>query len=109
MKHPAEVIIRPLLTEKGTQLRLKYNQYLFEVAGDATKIDIASRGQGTLRRGGAESAHDVGPTKTPTNRLATRWLHSPLEKSHRHGQTRTDHRGLRGLSPTCPICLNQAR
>jgi large subunit ribosomal protein L23 len=42
MKHPAEVIIRPLLTEKGTQLRLKYNQYLFEVAGDATKIDIAS-------------------------------------------------------------------
>jgi large subunit ribosomal protein L23 len=42
MKHPTEVIIRPLLTEKGTRLRLDHNQYLFEVAADATKIDIAS-------------------------------------------------------------------
>jgi len=42
MKHPSEVIIRPLLTEKGTRLRMQYNQYLFEVAGDATKIDIAN-------------------------------------------------------------------
>jgi len=42
MKHPTEVIIRPLLTEKGTRLRTEQNQYLFEVAGDATKIDIAN-------------------------------------------------------------------
>jgi large subunit ribosomal protein L23 len=42
MKHPSEVIIRPLLTEKGTRLRMEQNQYLFEVAGDATKIDIAN-------------------------------------------------------------------
>ncbi len=42
MKHPTEVIIRPLLTEKGTRLRTTQNQYLFEVAGDATKIDIAT-------------------------------------------------------------------
>lgn len=40
MKHPAQVIIRPLITEKGTMLRFNQNQYLFEVAGDATKIDI---------------------------------------------------------------------
>ncbi|GBC93307.1 50S ribosomal protein L23 [bacterium HR15] len=42
MKHPTEVIIRPLLTEKGTRLRTELNQYLFEVAADATKIDIAN-------------------------------------------------------------------
>jgi large subunit ribosomal protein L23 len=42
MKHPSEVIIRPLLTEKGTRLRMEQNQYLFEVAGDATKIDIVN-------------------------------------------------------------------
>ncbi len=40
MKHPSEVIIRPVITEKGTFLRMNHNQYLFEVAGDATKIDI---------------------------------------------------------------------
>jgi large subunit ribosomal protein L23 len=40
MKHPAQVIVRPLITEKGTRLRLLENQYFFEVADDATKIDI---------------------------------------------------------------------
>lgn len=40
MKHPSEVIVRPLITEKGTILREAFNQYLFEVAPDATKIDI---------------------------------------------------------------------
>lgn len=40
MKHPAQVIIRPVITEKGTMLRMMHNQYMFEVADDATKIDI---------------------------------------------------------------------
>ncbi|MFN3689958.1 MAG: 50S ribosomal protein L23 [Fimbriimonadales bacterium] len=40
MKHPTQVIIRPIITEKGTMLRTLHNQYLFEVADDATKIDI---------------------------------------------------------------------
>lgn len=40
MKHPTEVIVRPIINEKGTALRLALNQYLFEVAPDATKIDI---------------------------------------------------------------------
>jgi large subunit ribosomal protein L23 len=42
MKHPAQVIIRPVITEKGTRLRMyeNLNQYMFEVADDATKIDI---------------------------------------------------------------------
>jgi len=34
------VIKRPLVTEKGTVLREKSNQYFFEVATDANKIEI---------------------------------------------------------------------
>lgn len=35
-----EVLKRPLVTEKGNQLRDERNQYLFEVAMDATKPKI---------------------------------------------------------------------
>lgn len=35
-----QVLIAPLVTEKGTALREKYNQYVFEVGPDATKIEI---------------------------------------------------------------------
>ncbi|MCW5933004.1 MAG: 50S ribosomal protein L23 [Fimbriimonadia bacterium] len=41
MKHPADILMRPLITEKGTLLT-SIGQYFFEVAPDATKIDIAS-------------------------------------------------------------------
>lgn len=37
---PAQVIKRPLLTEKGTSLQENENQVLFEVAMDANKIEI---------------------------------------------------------------------
>ncbi|MDW8106817.1 MAG: 50S ribosomal protein L23 [Armatimonadota bacterium] len=40
MKHPTQVIIRPVITQKSTMLRMAHNQYAFEVADDATKIDI---------------------------------------------------------------------
>ena len=40
MKDPRAVVRRPLVTEKGTVLREKANQYFFEVARDANKIDI---------------------------------------------------------------------
>ena len=39
MKDPTQVIIRPLLTEKST-LAQRFNKFSFEVASDATKIDI---------------------------------------------------------------------
>ncbi len=35
-----EILVRPLLTERGTGNQEKYNQYLFEAAPDATKTDI---------------------------------------------------------------------
>lgn len=35
-----QIIRRPLVTEKGTDLKDHANQYLFEVARDANKIEI---------------------------------------------------------------------
>ena len=40
MKDLSKVIRRPLITEQGTQMREKYNQYYFEVAPDANKHEI---------------------------------------------------------------------
>ena len=39
MRDATEIIIRPLLTEKSTFLQ-RYNKFTFEVARDATKIEI---------------------------------------------------------------------
>ena len=40
MKDPRAIVRRALITEKGTQLRELRNQYIFEVARTANKIDI---------------------------------------------------------------------
>jgi len=40
MKDPRSVVRRALITEKGTGLRERLNQYHFEVRRDANKIDI---------------------------------------------------------------------
>ncbi|MFO1091902.1 MAG: 50S ribosomal protein L23 [Planctomycetaceae bacterium] len=37
---PQQVVLRPLVTEKGTHQSEKYNAYAFEVASRATKHDI---------------------------------------------------------------------
>lgn len=39
MKDPTQIIIRPLLTEKST-ITQRLNKFTFEVAMDATKVDI---------------------------------------------------------------------
>jgi large subunit ribosomal protein L23 len=40
MKNPNDVIIRALITEKGTRLREKGNTFLFQVSPQANKIEI---------------------------------------------------------------------
>ena len=40
MKDPRSIVRRALITEKGTVLRELRNQYFFEVARDANKIEI---------------------------------------------------------------------
>jgi len=37
---PYQLILRPLVTEKGTHLSEKYNSYTFSVSQQATKTDI---------------------------------------------------------------------
>ena len=40
MKEPRDIVRRALVTEKGTVLRERRNQYTFEVARDANRIEI---------------------------------------------------------------------
>jgi large subunit ribosomal protein L23 len=40
MKSAESVIVRPLLTEKGTRLRERDRQILFEVASDASRTEV---------------------------------------------------------------------
>ncbi len=40
MKSPQEIIVKPLVTEKGTWMIEANNQYSFEVAQSANKIEI---------------------------------------------------------------------
>ncbi len=40
MKDPRSIILRPLVTEKGSKLREEGNKYLFSVAPDANRIEI---------------------------------------------------------------------
>jgi large subunit ribosomal protein L23 len=40
MKTPYNILVGPLLTEKGTLLKEKENKVLFKVAKDANKIEI---------------------------------------------------------------------
>ena len=35
-----EILVRPLLTERGARIQDKHNQYLFETAKEASKADI---------------------------------------------------------------------
>ncbi|MBK6735136.1 MAG: 50S ribosomal protein L23 [bacterium] len=40
MKDLSRVIVRPLITERGTDMREAHNQYYFEVAVAANKLEI---------------------------------------------------------------------
>ena len=40
MKNPHDVLLRALVTEKGTRMREGGNKYIFEVATEANKIEI---------------------------------------------------------------------
>ena len=40
MRNPRSIILKPLVTEKGSKLREESNKYLFGVVSDANKIEI---------------------------------------------------------------------
>ena len=53
---PHQVILRPLVTEKGMHRSTRYNAYAFESQPQATKDDVAG-GRGIVQREGARGAH----------------------------------------------------
>ena len=40
MKDLSKVIKRPMITEQGSMMREEYNQYIFQVAPEANKLEI---------------------------------------------------------------------
>ncbi|NNF05128.1 MAG: 50S ribosomal protein L23 [Candidatus Eisenbacteria bacterium] len=40
MRNPHDIIVKALITEKGTRMREGGNKFLFEVSSDANKIEI---------------------------------------------------------------------
>jgi len=40
MKEPLDIVISPMVTEKGTDQKEKDNKYQFKVSADANKIEI---------------------------------------------------------------------
>ncbi len=40
MKDPRTIVLKPIITEKGSALRERGNKYMFSVARDANKIEI---------------------------------------------------------------------
>ena len=65
-RHPAQIIKRPLLTEKGTAMNEEDNKVLFEVALDGTphSFAIETRPGGRLHPGAAfRRAHAAGSNR----------------------------------------------
>jgi len=42
VKDLSKVIVRPLITEQGAEMRETFNQYQFEVAPEANKLEVKS-------------------------------------------------------------------
>ena len=60
MKDATQIIVRPLLTEKNTFVT-RHNQFVFEVAPDANKIEIRSAVEDPINRlvEGMRGMHEV--------------------------------------------------
>ena len=83
---PHQVILRPLVTEKGMHRSTRYNAYAFEVHRQATKLDV---------RLAIESLFDV---KVIHVRTLTR-KGKPRRSRFRSGQTKDWKKAIVKLSP----------
>ena len=75
---PHQIILRPLVTEKGTHLSSRRNAYAFEVHPQATKIDIRAAVQALwkVRVVGVRTQNRVGKPR----RSKTVYVQSPSWK-----------------------------
>jgi large subunit ribosomal protein L23 len=76
MKNVYDVLKRPLFTEKNDRLKEKYNKYVFEVNGNANKIEI---------RQAVEQIFGVSVTK-----VNTMWMYGKLKRRGRSEGRRPD-------------------
>ena len=58
MKEARSIILKPLVTEKGSKLREKGNKYLFKVAYDANRLEI-KRAVATIFNVKVKSVHTM--------------------------------------------------
>ncbi len=63
-KDPHDIIVRPLVTEKGAMIQEHVNQYFFEVRKDANKIDVKCA---------IENLFEVKVEKVNTMRMPGKW------------------------------------
>jgi len=82
---PHQVVLRPLVTEKGTHISSRYNCYTFEVHPQATKIDIrqAVEALWKVRVIDVRTQTRVGkPRRTKTGETTTRSWKRAIVKLH---------------------------
>ena len=82
---PYQIVLRPLVTEKGTHISTKYNSYTFEVHPQANKLEIRAAVQAlwnvrvidvrTQTRVGKPRRTKTGETLTPGWKKAIVKLH----------------------------------
>lgn len=64
MRNPEEIVLRPMITEKSTQMQEQNNQVVFRVVRDANKIEI---------RRAIEQLFGVKVLGVKTQRTPARW------------------------------------
>src|SRR5579862_7221955 len=82
---PYQVVLRPLVTEKGTHVSTRHNAYAFEVHSLATKADIkqAVETLWNVRVIGVRTQNRVGkPRRTKTVVVQTRPWKKAIVKLH---------------------------
>ena len=83
---PHQIIVRPLVTEKGMHRSTRYNQYAFEINPQADKTDV---------RRAVEDLFDVKVVKVRTqNRIG-----KPRRYKFRYGYTKAWKKALVTLDP----------
>ena len=82
---PYQVVLRPLVTEKGTHVSNRHNAYAFEVHSGASKADIkrAVESLWNVRVVGVRTQNRVGkPRRTKTVYVQTRPWKKAIVKLH---------------------------
>ena len=90
---PHQVILRPLVTEKGMHRSTRYNAYAFEVSKLATKDDVRRAVEELFERQSHSRTHAEPQGQAAAHAVSQR-ADEGLEKGDREARSRTSHRVL---------------